>query len=239
MPEFPENNIGAVGSVDERLGLISLVVPYTCPASYVKDAEQIAWCLSFIPNPAPVDVPIIKRSLRQDDSGRYVLELQFDGASNAAQYSFGNVVSAAVYELDASLSKEPIEKHPNLFNLRAKYIGVREASGKIVFIEKLVADGGTQLVANPMFGVDSFLAPGVFWTETTLTPFDPSRTSYDLGTLTSSPPGNPPRFEGRDYWILMRVSAEFRGNIWKLRRSWQLAGPGPVVPEMYEYKLKG
>ena len=48
--------------------------------------------------------------------------------------------------------------------------------------------------------------------------------------------GQTPPDEGDRNWLNIRFTAAWRGNIWKITRSWMLSGPGGWNPDVYRYK---
>lgn len=235
---LPEHNVGGAGSVDEKLGLLALALPYTAPASLLTDAEQLAWCATFHPDPLPVAVPIVRREFRQGESGRWELVLYFDGHPDADDATFAPAgKEPEEFELEGALEELPIETHPNLATLLSHYEGSIE-NGKATFPEGLSNPESISILSefpNPMFGVDQWRSPGLVWSRHFIVRLFPAQLIQQLGKVTATVPGNPPKLWGKRAWILERISAVFRGNVWKVSMSWRMSGPGGVILEMFDY----
>ena len=233
---FPEHEVGGAGSIDEKLGLLALALPYTAPKELLTDAEQLAWCATFLPSPMPVAVPIVRREFRQAASGRWELTLYFDGHPDADSTTFAPAgQEPEEFELEGALEDLPIETHPNLATLLSHYEGFVQNS-KAVFQEELSEkDGNGEPFKNPMFGVDQWRSPGLVWTRHFISKRFPAELISQLGKVTATVPGDPPKLWGKRAWILERISAVFRGNVWKISMSWRMSGPGGVILEMFDY----
>ncbi|MES2393232.1 MAG: hypothetical protein V4555_16435 [Acidobacteriota bacterium] len=103
----------------------------------------------------------------------------------------------------------------------------------------LTADIGedSDSVPNPLFGVKTYLEPSVVWTRTFLSKDFPEGTSRQLGTIGTAQVGKngqrPPA--GRE-WILVRVRADWRGNIWRISMSWLQSGRHGFPPDVYRFR---
>ena len=229
MPDFPEHNVGGAGGMDEKLGLIAIALPYTAPANLLTDAEQLAWCVTFLPSPMPVRVPIVRREFKQAESGRWELTLYFDGHPDE------DPKEPEEFELEGAIESSPIETHPNLATLLSHYEG-SVSNGKAVFQEELTEkDGNGEPFKNPMFGVEEWSSPGLVWTRHFISKLFPAQLISQLGKVTDTVPGNPPKLWGKRTWILERISSVYRGNVWKISMSWRMSGPGGVILEMFDY----
>jgi hypothetical protein len=144
------------------------------------------------------------------------------------------------FELEGTTSDDPITSHWNFESLLALYGGSRKPdrnSGRIIWPEKLTPKGSSQAVRNPMFGVEAWAAPGLVWNHNFIAQELDGSIIKTLGTISRDVPGNPPELSGNRSWLCIRVRGSFRGNVWKMQRSWQLSGPGGFVPEMYKVTI--
>lgn len=164
------------------------------------------------------------------------------------------------FELSGDLSEDPVESHPDFDLLITNYNGTADdgngrAKWPTTLADALSSSGtrtnsageaqlslGTDLVVgssadatrNPMHGVESYRVPSAIWTRTWVSRRLPKGLIQELATLTSEVPGNDaPELVGREQWLCVRITGTFRGNIWKLRQSWQKTGPHGIAPELY------
>jgi len=137
-----------------------------------------------------------------------------------------------VWSADVSLSERPISSHPKLDDIRAKYGGVFK-DGRVEFPAKL-----TNGEVNPMYMVDTYLAPSV---SVTLEKVD-SNTSVSTGSLSDlgyidSPDtsGSPFSFcSGTNEWLLVGHEIRRQGSETSERKSWKWGGPGGWVEQVYK-----
>lgn len=231
------HNVGGAGSADEKLGLIAVALPYTAPMEKATDAEQIAWCRSFIPDPYPFTVPIVRREFHQTVSGRWELTLYFDGHPDSDSTTFAPAGREPdEFELEGAVEELDIESHPNLETLLSHYEGNVEPNNSVKFPFELVEkDGDGKAFPNPMFGQNKWTSPGMVWTRHFVAKLFPADLLRQLGKVTGSVPGNPPKLWGKRAWICERITGVYRGNVWKISMSWRMSGPGGVVSEMFDF----
>lgn len=145
---------------------------------------------------------------------------------------FLNSIPEPVYVLDASLSEEPIELHPDFTSIAGTpesplngAVFIDPDTGKIttdnakgVFREFMATVDGS---ANLKAGIESYLSANARWSEISFSKTRPS----DLGSLGSidNPSGSNPSFGVRT-WLYDGVSYEQRGAIFQIRKSWLLSG---------------
>ena len=130
-----------------------------------------------------------------------------------------------VYSLEGSLSGEPIETNPNFqtWLTDAADSGIDtnkwfDDDGRFVGFDKTVLNSATLF---ELFGVDSYLEPGLIWRKRYVTRSRPS--SFDeLGKI-SDPEGPAPRISNRN-WLLTEASYEKEGRIYSVSKAWQLSG---------------
>jgi len=179
-------------------------------------------------------VPIVKRTIRRrlDLGGQFELLLDCEGHDEP------DSADGHEYTLEGSTSDDPVETNWNIQEIIEKYApGQRpDSTGKIRFKATLNIDG--QQIKNPMFGVESYLAPGLVWTHTFVSVKLRSAWVRALGTVDNPDSGgggqSPPELQGNRFWFNIRMTANWRGNIWKLSRSWMMTGRGGYVPELYK-----
>jgi hypothetical protein len=143
-----------------------------------------------------------------------------------------NVDPDQVWSADVSLSERPISSHPKLDDIRAKYGGVLK-DGRVEFPQKM-SDG----TMNPMYMVDTYLAPSV---NVSLEKVDSNtRVSTsslsDLGYIDDpSTSGSPFSFcSGLNEWLLVGHEIRRQGDETSERKSWKWGGPGGWVQQVYK-----
>lgn len=137
-----------------------------------------------------------------------------------ASYFGVNGTPAAIYELDVSMSEEPVETHPDF----ADFAGApgSEANGATFDAEGAFL-GFVGAGANPEWvGVRSYLAPGMIWRKTYVASSTPPSVST-LG-LIDTPEGSPPSVESGRTWMFSGLSFEQKGLVYQVRKEWRLSG---------------
>jgi hypothetical protein len=220
----PLNQLKDNCTVDEKLGIVTL--------EQVYDAPDLITAVTFVPNPAPVSVPIIRRHPVQRPDGRYDVTLIYDGHMDPTN------AEGEDFKIDRSYAEEPIESHPQIIKLAYLYQG-QEDNGRVVFpmmyndtIPGLPAD-----FKNPLFGTSSYINPGVVWTWTFAVAKLPDNYVRRIGTIDTPQVGRkgqapPAVYDGRN-WLCIGGVADWRGNIWKATLSWKMSGPGGWNQDIY------
>lgn len=171
------------------------------------------------------------RQIVQRDAGiqaGYDVTISFEGHPD------GDNANGEFFEIEGSTAEEAIENHPNLDVLKKVYGPTSKQNNRIVFPETVSDKTTGGKGRNPMFGVDSWYYPSLIWSRNWVSKILPSEIVSELGTITNTPPGNPPQLSGNRNWLCIRATATFRGNIWQMKQSWQLSKPHGFVPEMYQ-----
>lgn len=149
------------------------------------------------------------------------------------------------YELTGSLDQQPIETHPDFFEIAGKpsaplngAVFVDPTSGKPtsddlagVFREfRANLDGDTGAISNPKAGVDSFMDPGAMFTKTSFS--EVALALRDLGTIETPSGDQVPTLSDRN-WLLWEISSRRRGYITEIREVWKLSGRGGWDDDIY------
>lgn len=138
------------------------------------------------------------------------------------------------FEVDGSTSENPIETHWNLEVLLKNYKGKFDANQRAKWPLNLTDESGMKR-KNRMHGVESWPEPGLVWNHNFVSQTLPENLIKTLGVITRNPPGNPPQLDEDRDWMVARIRATQRGNIWQIQVSYALSGPGGSVPEMYHF----
>lgn len=221
-------------AVDEKLGLIAVQVPYhVAPITGESKLETLQRALTFLPTELDsFFLPRVKRDVREQGDGSYKVVFSFDGKADPENET------GEEFSLDATTSEDPIESHEDIKELIETYAGERTDEGKVIFDLNLDLDG--EEVKNPMHGVSAYLVPGMVWTHTFVRRRFDRTMVQGLGCIDHPPTGSngqaPPALEGKRNWLLIRVRAEWRGNVWKISRSWMMSGPGGWNELVYRWK---
>lgn len=225
-------------AVDERLGIISVKLPFTVTPGATKLAT-LQHALTFLPDEVKnFGLPLIKRDVKERPDCGMDVGFLMEGSFNPA------TAEGEEFTLDGSTADEKIEAHPEIEMLVAKYFppgtSLKSAvndNGEIIFPVTLNIDGEDQ--RNPLAGVRTFYLPGYIWTRSFVSQNFPRGLARNLGKVGNPPVGRlgqkPPDDGGPD-WIMIRLQASWRGNLWKISDSWLNAGPGGSVPDVYRYK---
>lgn len=221
-------------AVDEKLGLIAVRIPFRVrPASGESKLATLKRAIAI--RPSEIDdlgLPLIRRSLKEDRDGSYLVTFQFDGVDDP-----GKADGREDYSLEGTTSEDPIESHPEIQTLIDKYSGEVDDDGKVKFPISIEANG--KPIPNPLYGIKSYMVPGLVWTRSFLATSFPDDLARQLGAIGTPPSGNgqsPPRLSGKRDWIMVRLRADWRGNIWRGAESWMVSGENGATPDVYPYR---
>lgn len=205
----------------DTIELIVKIPDSQFPSSMLRD---------FAPHPQFPQMLLTKRSGSRSEPGWWTVGYSFEG------YMFQ--LPDPVYELNASLSQEPIQTHEDWTTIAgtpsaplngAIFVdpdtGWRSEKSNAVWKE-FSNEGG----ANPKAGIDSYLEPGAEWRETR---FESSRPTSlrSVGTI-DSPAGDAPSLSGRD-WLVWSESYVRRGGVYQVATTWKLSGRNGWDSDIY------
>jgi hypothetical protein len=146
------------------------------------------------------------------------------------------------YELNTSLTQEPIQTHPDF----SSKIGGTPADPKngAIFVDPETRKKSEK--SNAIFrefssppgeggssksGVDSYLVPGAEWRETKFTTSRPNN-MRNVGTI-DTPNGPAPNVSGKD-WLAWSESYLRRGAVYQVATVWKLSGRNGWDTDIYE-----
>lgn len=207
---------GDGGSVD-KLGIVTLEIK--CEVDTLRE------CLDYDPG-NELELPVAARQWRRQKHGKYELTISAEGVDDPAAAK-----GRTIYEIEGTTSEDSIESNPNIQQLVTDFLGQIKDS-KLKFAPEL-EDGSR----NPMFGVESYLVPGVVWTERTIVLEIPPDLLDGLGSIDDDPPGEPPSLPGDRNWLRIAADCKPRGNVFERVRKWLLSGPGGFVRQVYNYEF--
>ncbi len=228
-------------AIDAKLGLVAIKLPFTVSPGATKIATLLHALTFFPPELAEISLPMIKRNLKERPDCGYDVTFEFEGHFNPKD------ADGEEFSLDGSTSDDPIESHPEIEMLVSKYFpegttlksARKTDSGDIVF-PPTIKDINGEDTPNPLYGTRNYLVPGMIWTRSFVTQDFPTGLARQLGCIGTPPIGNlgqrPPSLEGTRDWIMIRLKADWRGNVWKVSESWQVTGRNGAAPDVYRYK---
>lgn len=143
------------------------------------------------------------------------------------------------YDLDESNSEEPIQTHPNF----ADFAGTPSAPlNGAVFIDPETGKPTTDddvgvfrefgIAGGRKAGVQSYVANGALWIETSYSTTRPSSVG-DVGTI-ETPSGSPPTIGTSRNWLLWSIAYRKRGGIYETRKTWRCSGVGGWDTDIYD-----
>lgn len=227
-------------AVDEKLGIVAVKFPLVVEPREGSKMATLRYALTFTPPElAELGLPLIKRDLKERADCGYEVMFSCEGHFNP------DTADGEEFSLDGTTSDDEIESHPEIEMLVQKYFPegttlkqARNADGHIIFPATLTVNG--EEIANPLAGTKTFFVPGIVWTRTTATREFPESLARQLGCLGTPPVGRdgqrPPKLDGKRDWIMARLKADWRGNIWKWSESWLMSGPNGATPDIYRYR---
>ena len=229
MTEDPEI-LGTSGSSENR-GLASVTVPYF--------AATLADALVVGRNSPLANLEYVTRSFRAGPSGHYEVEVTYEGPDTNGDGGDSDSAreAVAVYSATGSFREEPIEAHPQIRALLAKYNGQEDPStGKITFPAMLTGTTGTNALEgengtpketkNPMAGVEKFMALEVVWSKSYIQRAIPRNLFTKVGRVIRKPPGPSPIIPKRNSWLINPPRLTKRGKVWDIEESWTLLPEG-------------
>ena len=175
----------------------------------------------------------------------------YDTATSKATYTYtyegvvDDPSNAAIqFELDFSMTEEPIATHPNFKNIADKY-GYNTKTKEFPYFTTAAATKGTGLSAskakstniNPMYGVTSYLSVGAIFRKSYTRSSIPSTIMQGIGTIVTTPPGIglfqlPAASSGRN-WLKMAPKITRRGGAVLIEEEYMLSGPRGAIPDIY------
>lgn len=151
------------------------------------------------------------------------VQVSHNGTHWEARADFFGVTGAPapIYELDMSLSEEPIETHPDFFMVLGGSVNLPYNGA--IFDEDGTFKGFVKDGDNDEFvGVRSYLSPGAVWRKVYVSKTKPSDMSL-LGKI-DVPEGSPPTVSSGRNWLYSSLSWEQRGLTYQIRKEWRLSG---------------
>lgn len=145
-----------------------------------------------------------------------------------AEASFFGVtgIPSPIYEIDFSMSEEPIETHKEFATKLAgtpanKLHGARfEPDGN--FAGFVTFPAGREAERDIWQGIRSFLNPGAVWRKNYVTKSRPGDIG-DLGRI-DVPEGDPPTLGNSQNWLYTGLTWEQRGLTYQVKKEWRASG---------------
>lgn len=187
----------------------------------------------FAPHPRFSNMLLSKRDGQRGEPGYWNVTYTFEGFLLSAP--------EPTYELNTSLSQEPIQTHPDFASLAgtpssplngAIFVDPEtrrqsEAENAVFKEFSNNPEPGSQSKA----GVDSYLVPGAEWREIKFQTTRPTGMK-NVGTI-DTPSGSPPTLSGRD-WLAWSESYVRRGGVYQVQTTWKLSGRNGWDTDIYE-----
>ena len=228
-PLVPLN--GIAGGV-EKTGVISITVPV--------HVDTLIEAVTFIPSNIGINLPLVSRAFRQDETGRYEVHLLYEGL---AEESKTQQEEANTFELDVSMAESPIQEHPNFTKLKEKFgwdpaektfpEQLPQGTGG----EKALSKGGSKDTANPLHGVQNFLDASATFRITYAARHVPGHVLEGIGTVVNRPPFigsfQLPEAVKKRNWLKLAPKIVKRGNAIQITEEYLLSGRRKFSKEIY------
>lgn len=243
-------HIGTFGA--DRTGLISGSVQVHWDDEQYARPQWERLQHSAAPGPEEIGLALpcvdVKRGWEPAHS-RAVYTYTYEGLFLNAEYD----ENAVLFEMDFSMSEDPIETHPN-FDLLAKTFGwnflkrefqhtataqganAAKQSGLSGQLKKVFAK------VNRLYGVTSYLSVGAMFKRTYTRREIPASVLQGIGTILTKPPAGsaqfrlPVAYSKNRNWLKMAPKITKRGNAVQIADEAWLSGPRGWVEEMYSIK---
>lgn len=194
-----------------------------------------------------VGIPAVNVERSYDeDKGMAIYTYSYEGVTE--EHTFGD--DQVTYELDTTMSEEPIETHPSFGELKEKY-GWSSARREFAeFPPEGAASGGSALPGtggqgqsratgkrSELYGVDSYLVVGAVFRRTYARRTVPTGIFQGIGTVMTVVPGLVEvnfraAARGRT-WLKMIPRVRKRGNAVEISEAAMMSGPKGWVRDVY------
>lgn len=178
---------------------------------------------------------------RSYEPGKGIYTYAYEGQTQEFQFDDDHIT----FELDFSMSQEPIESHPNFAAVIKDKYGWNKLRRQ--FAEFMPGTGGTsgggfggastaKKKKNDLYGTDSYLEVGAIFRKTYLRRSIPSNVLRGLGAIVSSPPGLgqfPMDVGPNRNWLKLAPKISRRGNLVQISEEWMLSGPRGWNKDVY------
>jgi hypothetical protein len=180
------------------------------------------------------------------ESGKINAVVTYEGLfSGGASGSPEEVDGDGDWEVDPSLSEEPLEASPFLLSLMLEYDGYLDEEGRLRFPEKLErtqpstkslfgSDVGRAKIGdrNPMFGRETYLLPGAIVRRTRVLPSVPDDVMSRAGEIITRLPIEALKNAnwGDADWLTLQARPSRFGNAVRLVEEWMKSPPGGWPP---------
>jgi hypothetical protein len=186
---------------------------------------------------------VSKRTWTVAASGFYRVTYQYEGVLLE--------LPEATYDLQGSLSENPIQTHPDFVSVLAGKPS--KPKNGAIFVNRKTGDPSmvdspgvaefkefsatvkdpedeNKQIKNKKAGIEAYLVPGATWTKTSILDARPTALSK-LGEI-QEPDGPNPTLGDRT-WLFYDVSYQKRGFIYQLKETWKLSDRGGWDAEVY------
>lgn len=188
-------------------------------------------------------VPCVNVERTYDNAlGMAIYVYSYEGAKSDFEFDDRHIT----YELDFTLSEDPIETHPSFAKLKEKFGWNPTRRAFPEFAPNGGGEsGGTALSGgkkakqktSEMFGVDSYLAVGAVFRRTYARRSIPSTAMKGLGAIIERPPGiaqfQLPAAAKKRNWLKMAPKISKRGSAVQITEEYMLGGPRGWVKDVY------
>ena len=231
----PLPTTGITGGISET-GIATVEVPIF--------VSTLAEAVSVLPD-LGVGLPYRSRTFSQEDDGTFKVVLHFEGVPT--EFSEQDQVT---FELDASMSEDPIQTHPffDTLKTRCHWDAVKEQFSEALPAtagQQTALSGGSQkLKKNPLFGVENWLAIGAVFRKTYAARTIPSGLLRGIGTIVEKPPGieqfKIPSAAKKRNWLKLAPKIKRKGNAVEITEEFMLSGPNGWIRDIYgQAQLEG
>lgn len=219
----------------DRLGLLSGSVQRHRP----EEHDQINWQYLLLSAAPVMGVPCVgvERDFLNKD-GMAIYTYSYEGATREFAFSDEHIA----FELDMTMSEEPIETHPNFAAIKRKY-GWNPL--KRTFPEFMPqSSGGNGGLSgnkkgkkNELLGTDGYLSVGAVFRKVYVRREIPNQILRGIGSVVDRPPGieafNIPGVARSRNWLKLAPKISKRGNAVHIAEEWMLSGPRGWNKDIY------
>ena len=233
LPEYVVKSLGR-----DRHGIFAGTVEVYKEVDESAARINLAW-LRPQSAPQPFGLPVVGAKGQMGLNGVFIITFDYEGIDQKAEPSPQDEVT---FELDTTMSEDPIETHPKFSELKKIY-GWNQDDRRFAEMISGTGQGATALSSggqqrsSPLFGTDSWLVVGALFRKTYASKAYPPALLQGIGTITKAPPGIgqfklPPLGKLRN-WLKLAPKVKLRGNCLEISEEWMMSGPRGWIEDVY------
>lgn len=238
----------------DRIGIYKGVTTRSFKLNTTEDRSKLIdlnWLTTKFA-PTPWDIPLTNASGQINGNGLFEITYEYEGLG--PQTASGPDGSDVVFEIEGSMTQDPIETHPRFDKLSKTYgwdetnrqfsktlpagSDASASSGSSPNSNALAGTQDSSSKKNPFLGVDSWLVVGAIFRKTYAAGSIPSTIFDGIGTITAAPEGirefKLPSGSKKRNWLKLAPKVSRRGSAVQISLEWMMSGPNGWLSDIYD-----